>query len=318
MVSAPSLEDSPFTSVAVQSDGKIVAVAGGFTAYVLRYTASGVLDSTFGTSGMVTLSFINGPAASGVVVQPDGNILVANNSLFRLMSNGQFDTSFGTGGAAKTAGYPASGLALLPSGKILAASSVLGTSGFISQYNSNGSLDTTFGIGGQLASPGTAVGLALLGSGDFLAGGSLTNNTIRPYPGAAASGFAVSRYLGTGVADATFGANGGTFTTLTAYPVIASSGLAVQPSGDIVTLGTGTLLTNTAFVLARYTANGQLDTTFGSNGTVTTSFGIGPAVSANGLTIQSDGKIVAVGSYIVAVPHHGADTAFKIIRYLGQ
>jgi hypothetical protein len=32
----------------------------------------------------------------------------------------------------------------------------------------------------------------------------------------------------------------------------------------------------------------------------------------------SDGKIVAVGSYLVAVPYHGADTAFKIIRYLGQ
>src|ERR1039458_7878775 len=318
IVSISSIEDVPFTAVTLQSDGKIVTVAGGFTAYVVRYTSSGVLDSTFGTGGIVTLSFILGPSASGVLVQPDGKILVADGHLSRLLSDGQVDTSFGSGGTARTAGYPATGLSLLPNGKILAASSVLGTSGFISQYNSNGSLDTTFGIGGQLASPGTAVGLALLGSGDFLAGGSLTNNTIRPYPGAAASGFAVSRYLGTGVADATFGANGGTFTTLTAYPDIASSGLAVQPSGDIVTLGTGTLLTNTAFVLARYTANGQLDTTFGSNGTVTTSFGIGPAVSANGLTIQSDGKIVAVGSYIVAVPHHGADTAFKIIRYLGQ
>jgi Domain of unknown function (DUF5122) beta-propeller len=168
----------------------------------------------------------------------------------------------------------------------LVASSFSGTSGFISQYNSNGSLDTTFGIAGQLATPGTAPGLVLLGTGDFLVGGSLTNNTLRPFPGAVASGLAVSRYLGVGVTDATFGANGGTFTTLTAYPVIASSGLAVEPSGDIVTLGTGSLFSNTAFVLARYTVNGQLDTTFGFNGTVTTSFGIGPSVSANGLAIR--------------------------------
>ena len=118
-----------------------------------RYTSSGVLDSTFGTSGIVTLSFINGPAASGVLVQPDGNILVADNSLFRLLSNGQFDTSFGTGGTARTAGYPATGLALLPNGKILVASSISGTSGFISQYNSNGSLDTTFKIAASWPAP---------------------------------------------------------------------------------------------------------------------------------------------------------------------
>jgi uncharacterized delta-60 repeat protein len=213
IVTTPAIEDTPFTAIALQSDGKIVAVAGGFTAFVVRYTSSGVLDSTFGTGGMVTLSFINGPAESGVVVQPDGNILVADGSLFRFLSNGQFDSSFGSGGTARTAGYPASGLALLSSGKILVASSVLGTSGFISQYDSNGRLDTTFGIGGQLASPGTAAGLVLLGTGDFLAGGSLTNNSVLP----GTSGFAVSRCLGVGVTDASFGINGGTVTSIPGY-----------------------------------------------------------------------------------------------------
>lgn len=200
IVVTPSLEDVPLTSITLQADGKIIAVAGGFTAYVIRYTSSGVLDSTFGTGGIVTLNEINGPSASGVLVQPDGKILVADRELFRLLSDGQFDTSFGTGGPARTAGYPATALALLPNGEILVASSFAGTSGFISQYNSNGSLDTTFGIGGQLASPGTAVGLVLLGTGDFLAGGSLTNNA--PVLGFEISGFAVSRYLGMGVIDA--------------------------------------------------------------------------------------------------------------------
>jgi|SRR5271167_3373449 len=318
IVATPSIEDVPLTAITLQADGKIVAVAGGFTAYVVRYTSNGVLDSAFGTGGIVTLSFINGPSASGVLVQPDGKILVADNDLFRFLSNGQFDTSFGTGGSARTAGYPATGLALLPNGKILVGSSVLGTSGFISQYDSNGSLDNTFGIDGQLASPGTAAGLVLLGTGDFLAGGSLTNNSIRPFSGVAASGFAVSRYLGVGVTDASFGTNGGTFTPIPGYPSIATSGLAVQPSGDIVTLGTGSLLTQTAFALARYTPTGQLDTTFGTNGMVVTSFGLAPSVSANGLAIQSDSKIVAVGRYLVFVPYHGYDTAFKVVRYLSQ
>jgi hypothetical protein len=41
-------------------------------------------------------------------------------------------------------------------------------------------------------------------------------------------------------------------------------------------------------------------------------------VSGNGLAIQSDSKIVVVASYGVSVPRHGFDTAFKVIRYLGQ
>src|ERR1022692_2002064 len=318
MVATSSIEDVPFTTITLQTDGKIVAVAGGFTAYVVRYTSSGVLDSTFGTGGIVTLSEILGPSASGVLVQPDGKILVADRYLFRFLSDGQFDTSFGTGGSARTAGYPATGLALLPNGKILVASSVLGTSGFISQYDANGSLDTTFGIDGQLASPGTANGLVLLGSGDFLASGSLTNNSVLPGGGIATSSFAVSRYLGVGSTDASFGTNGGTATSVPSFTAIATSGLAVQPSSDIVTLGTASHLPLTAFALARYTPTGQLDTTFGSNGTVVTSFGLGASVSANGLAIQSDGKIVAVGSYLLTVPHGLFDTAFKVVRYLGQ
>jgi uncharacterized delta-60 repeat protein len=319
IVATPSIEDVPFTAITLQTDGKIVAVAGGFTAYVVRYTINGVLDSTFGTGGIVTLNFINGPSASGVLVQPDGKILVADHDLFRFLSDGQFDTSFGSGGTARTAGYPATGLALLPNGKILVASSFSGTSGFISQYDSNGSLDTTFGIDGQLASPGTAPGLVLLATGDFLSGGSLTNNSVRPFFGAVASGFAVSRYLGVGVTDASFGTNGGTVTSIPNFPIVATSSLAVQPSGDIVTLGTATNdISEQVFALARYTATGQLDTTFGSNGTVVTSFGSTASVSANGLAIQSDGKIIAVGSYLLTVPHGLFDTAFKVIRYLGQ
>jgi uncharacterized delta-60 repeat protein len=259
-----------------------------------------------------------GEPTTGVVVQPDGKILVANRYLLRFLADGQFDTSFGTGGTARTAGYPATGLALLPSGKILVASSFSGTSGFISQYDSNGSLDTTFGIGGQLASPGTAAGLVLLGTGDFLSGGNLTNNSVLPVGGSAASSFAVPRYLGVGVTDASFGTNGGTVTSVPGFTAIATSGLAVQPSGDIVTLATASHLPLTAFALARYIPTGQLDTTFGSNGTVATSFGFGPEVSANGLAIQPDGKIVAVGSYLVSVPHGLFDTAFKVARYLNQ
>lgn len=320
ITSITSLEDIGFSSITLQSDGKILALAGGFSAYLARFTTSGALDSSFGTSGIVTLQFINGPAASGVAVQPDGKILVANHNLFRFMSNGQLDTSFGNAGTAKTVGYPASGVTLLPSGKILVSSSQT-PSGFLSQYDANGGLDTTFGISSQLATPGTAAGLVLLGTGDFVAGGSLINNSLQGSGGLAASVFAVSRYLGAGVTDASFGTNGGTTTSVPNFIVVTTNAIAAEPNGDFVTVGTASQSSATAFALARFTANGQVDTTFGTNGVVVTSFGGGfeaPSVSANGLAIQSDGKIVVVGGYSVSVPRNGFDTAFKIARYLAQ
>jgi uncharacterized delta-60 repeat protein len=315
----PSIEDIPLTAIALQTDGKIV-VSG--STFVARYSSKGVLDSTFGTAGIATLKdFFFGTTPTGLLVQPDGKILLADGELVRFLPDGQLDTGFGSGGIARTAGYPATGLALLANGKILIASSALGTSGFISQYDSDGTLDTMFGIDGQLASPGTAAGLVLLGTGDFLAAGSLTNNSVPPASGAATSGFAISRYRGAGVTDASFGTNGGTVTYVPTFPMVATSGLALQSTGDIVLLGTATQTSAPVFALARYTASGQLDTTFGTDGTVVTSFGTAqnpPSVSANGLTIQSDGKIVAVGSYSIFVPYHGFDTAFKVVRYLGK
>lgn len=319
IVTISSIEDEPFTSVALQSDGKIVAVAGGFSANVARFTSAGALDTTFGTNGIVTLNEINGSPASGVVILADGEILIADRNLFLLLSNGQPDTSFGTNGTAFNAGYPATTLVLLANGEILTASTG-GASGFISQYQSNGALDTTFGISGQLPTPGTVPGLVLLGTGAFLTGGTLTNNSVHG-PGAVANTFSVARYLAVGIADASFGTNGGTTTSVPNYQAVTTSGLVVQPSGDIVMVGTASQSNLTAFALARYTPSGQLDTTFGNSGTVVTTFGGGfeaPEVSANGITIQSDGKIVVVGSYVVSVPRNGFDTAIKVLRYLGS
>ena len=73
-----------------------------------------------------------------------------------------------------------------------------------------------------------------------------------------------------------FGTNGGNFTSAPSYPTVATSALAVQASGDFVLLGTATQSLQTAFVLARYTPAGQLDTTFGTSGTVVKTLGGDP------------------------------------------
>ena len=74
--------------------------------------------------------------------------------------------------------------------------------------------------------------------------------------------------------------------------------------------------TSQAFALARYTPTGQLDTTFGTSGSVTTAFGT-TTVAASGLAIQADSNIVAVGGYSTTKPN-GTDVGFKLARYLGQ
>ena len=62
--------------------------------------------------------------------------------------------------------------------------------------------------------------------------------------------------------------------------------------------------------LARYLGTGQLDTTFGSGGLVTTSFGNSAVASISALALQGDGKIVAVGT--------NSGTSFVAARYLSQ
>jgi uncharacterized delta-60 repeat protein len=188
------------------------------------------------------------------------------------------------------------------------------------RYNMNGSLDTSFGINGQLATAGSGNAMGLLNTGEFLVGGNLIYNLGILNAGFGPStGFAVSRYQGGGVTDGKFGNHGGTFTAITpssSYANVVTSGLGIQSSGDIVLLGTAMNIYGLAFALVRYTPTGELDTTFGTNGTVITTFG-SDLINASGIAMQSDGKIVAVGSYTSPV-QGSPDYGYKLARYLGQ
>jgi uncharacterized delta-60 repeat protein len=74
----------------------------------------------------------------------------------------------------------------------------------------------------------------------------------------------------------------------------ALRGVVVQPNDKIVGAGWAQIAGLTRFALARYDANGSLDTSFGTGGKVTTSFG-SPSAFGEGLVLQSDGKVVVAG-----------------------
>ena len=74
-----------------------------------RYNSDGSLDTSFGIGGSVVTGLLRG---SDVVIQPDGKIVVAGDSLgpqmngdfavARFNSDGSLDTSFGIGGVVTT------------------------------------------------------------------------------------------------------------------------------------------------------------------------------------------------------------------------
>jgi uncharacterized delta-60 repeat protein len=109
--------------------------------------------------------------------------------------------------------------------------------------------------------------------------------------------FGVFRFNSNGSPDNSFGTGGKVVTSI--GPTEDDAGAAVvQADGKIVVAG-GTwnaASTDFDFGLARYNANGTLDNTFGNGGIVV---GQDTAVldGFNAMTIQPDGKIVAVGLY---------------------
>jgi uncharacterized delta-60 repeat protein len=95
-----------------------------------------------------------------------------------------------------------------------------------------------------------------------------------------------------GTLDATFGA-GGRVTTDFAGDDDQAFAVVLQPDGKIVAAGVAKTSRSADFALARYNANGTLDTTFGTGGRVTTDFA-GDDDQAFAVVLQPDGKIVAL------------------------
>jgi len=311
-----------FVGMAIQSDGKIVVAATGCPpqGVVARFDSNGSLDTSFGSSGTTSVSL----SAHGLALQSDGKILVTGASLgvplmARLLTTGQLDTSFGTSGMAALVAGPGP-IVPLSDGEILIGSGGLTASPFlnlipgpggVARYTTSGSLDTSFGIGGQAGSVVAPSAIAVQSNGKIVVVGtnpnqlSVTGNS---------SGFGVMRLNPNGSVDTTFGTRGGTTTGFANMPLTGAFAVVIQSNGEVVSAGeAGGTVTNTlveSFALARYLGTGALDTTFGTGGQVTTSFGSSAAAFITSMALQSDGNIVVAGS--------NGDGTIEVARYLAQ
>jgi uncharacterized delta-60 repeat protein len=340
---APQQISFGFFALSIQSDGKIVAVADGASGtqalmQVARVNTDGTLDSSFGSGGFT--SAIIFPLESGnLAFQPDGKILVAAgvdnpngvpSEMARFTASGQLDTTFGSGAGIINLAYPCpTQIAVQGSGKILVAAGLAARlvfqaqpaaqPGSITRYNSNGTVDKTFGSSGTAASVASASALLLQGDGKIVVAGSLTSKLNAPATRNDV-GFGIARYSSNGALDTSFGSRGVAFVDFGVNaPVSGAFALAIQSNGDLVAAGSagGTAFQNkivSAFGLTRFTSAGNLDTTFGSKGTVITTVATGQYSWVDSLAIQSDGKIVAAGTSQFNTDNDNAYVA----RYLAQ
>jgi uncharacterized delta-60 repeat protein len=325
-VFSSSLSFSTVTSVALQTDGKIVA-AGALNNLpgVLRLNPNGTLDSTFGTGGVATTSFNNqaiGDVAVGVVVQLDGKIVIAASDasadnelvfeLARFKPDGTLDTSFGNGGTVVSlpfnqALFSPTVMLLQPDGMILVA----GT-GVMARYNPTGQLDSTFGKGGFAVLSSQSVSAMALQSGKILIASGGT-----PFLLSSPSTGAITRYNANGSLDTTFGSGGRAACLPSGTAIAVQSDSKIVVAGSIVSrLIAPPALNQTGFGLVRLNANGGLDTTF-AHGAVITGFGsTQPNATANALALQTNGDIVAAGvAGKVASNSNFPPTAFALSRY---
>ena len=271
-------------SIALQTDGKILTAAqlqnNGLMEYgILRHTASGVLDTTWGGDGLVTFSVPG-------------------------MMTGYIDSVlFQTGGAVYAVGN-----------QFVDFNDTAGTTTVV-RFTSTGAVDTTYGTAG-VASFEMGVGndydiatAIFQTDGKLLIACSSTGfDSVTTIPG----DFVIARLTTAGVLDTTFSGDGKLTTDFGADDVDPI--IKIDVNGKILVAGTTFDYVKQIgdFVVARYNTDGSLDTTFGTGGKFTTKFP--EMATVTDLEIQADGKIILAGAVSDGGLFAGGPSDFALVR----
>lgn len=317
---------------------------------VARYNKDCTLDTSFGTNGVTEVPFPNATnaVARAVAFKRDGRIVVVGEAqdaqgggpfyaVAVLNPDGTLDNSF-AGGAGRrvydmvapdgnpmniNASSSARAVAIQSIGTddniILAGTGKQGTNTFqVVRITCNGDLDTTFGtflsgaeqIVFNADENEVANGVDVRKDGRIVAVGTstLTQDTDEVV--------VIAQLLVNGTPDPAFDGDG----KVTFQPInlsVRGNALCIQNDEKTLIAGrsfdiTSTIITSHDFLLARFNANGSLDTaTFNpNNGFLTTIFGDDSV--ANAIALQCDGKIVAAGT-VESDPEQ-----FALARYLNE
>jgi uncharacterized delta-60 repeat protein len=317
--------DTP-TNLVLLPDGRALLPGTYLTQLsLIRYNANGSIDTGFGTNGRVLVDVPQisadpdeeiGFFPTGAHLQPDGRLLVdgtmadvgrgvsVGGAVVRFNPNGTLDMTFGGGDGILTAFTPddsgSDGLRVLPDGKFILVTDDAGFNYTYMRYDADGTPDTSFQPftfdperSGQMIS---APIIEFAPDGKLVGGGTDEGPDEQPTT-------ALFRLNTDGTLDTTFSGDG----VLWDYPdgtagdelpgdARTSPSVIVQSDGKLLLGFQGEIDGDTEPTtgdvgLMRLAADGTIDSTFGSGGTVTLDFG-GIDVPSGVPVLQSDGKIL--------------------------
>lgn len=312
--------DDYVQAIGTYSDGRVVMAGTMYDNYMtlVRYSALGVLDNTFGTGGIVKLrQGTNAEAIPYAIhVFADNKVLVAGSSwmaskdfaILKLKENGTPDSTFGVNGWATTPVLAfedeARAMVVQPDGKILVAGTAEVSANSkkydfaVARFNADGTIDGGFGSGGVLSldinDNDIADGIALQKDGKILVGGTSNENGDANYT--------VVRYSSGGVIDPSYGVGGVATYDMAAFGSAGSKdhgyGMTIQSDDKVLLTGfcTSAALGNGNVVTMRLTTLGQLDVSFSDDGIANFNYGVSNTdEGSRAVAVQSDGKILVGG-----------------------
>jgi uncharacterized delta-60 repeat protein len=324
---ANGLSAVAFKSMKAANGGMFHFGAAGRNFLTQKMGPNGLPSTTFGLAGSVVQPLVKRPDScySGLEL-PDGKVLAVgmwNEDIFvtRMQPNGSPDLTFnGSGSTSFDIGLLAADdlrfVAVQSTGKIITG----GGSGqaTLIRFNSDGTPDGTFGLGGvklitSIGNVGSQIRDAVLLNDDKVLALVLAQNSPILDDHAPIEMF-LARFTAEGELDPTFGPNETGYVSIGDW--ISSSYLAdfemkIQSDGKILIAGNkGTQTLNAVFYelsIMRVLPDGQIDSTFGTNGTYTVPNALSsgnleaPGDHSVAIAIQPDGDIILAGKKSVGV-----------------
>jgi len=276
-------------SVAIQNDGKVliggafVTVSGSTQNYIARLNSDGKLDNTFNIgTGFDSTVFSLGLQSDGKILA-QGTFSAYSGSIapgvVRLNTDGTLDTTFNRNMSINTSNNPAA-LLQLSNGSIILGGTYIGDRiGYVTALNSSGNTNAQSIISSYGLST-TVIEALRQSDGKLLIGGNFTF-----YSGSTKGGIVRLNTDGTPDTGSSWNQGAGFNSNV--------NSLATQSDGKIIVGGqfssySGSASNNTRII--RLNTNGTKDTTFNPGGT-------GANGLINGITVQSDGKILLGGEF---------------------
>jgi uncharacterized delta-60 repeat protein len=320
-----------------QADGKVVAAGmttngGAVDALVLRMNTDGTPDLTFNANGMLTLDLSLGGSDRflDVLIQPDQKILCAgyvntgssdDAVIVRLLSDGSYDSSFGTGGKVRIDFGQGEddrvySIALQPDGKIVAA----GVQEFnnsanllVARFTSAGNPDASFDIDGSVTFDLSNGGEDGLNAVAVAADGKIVATGYSAW-GPSSNNMIIARLDASGQPDLSFSSDGFFNTAFLNGASQFGNDLQVLTDGSVLAAGSSRLNGLTNAMMLKVKNNGILDNSFNSDGVAYYDFSLGGEDVFRKIEIQSDGKIIA-GGYMERA---GTDRDFMAAKLLAN